>query len=117
MEYFEIAEKMVALCSNDLIGFSSYDEYTLSNALYEIKQNNPEEYEVFEKYLSDMVSNMTNAKERVCTDLINLLDNECETFDPICDGSVEHAEGMAKASDLIEDYKNNKIERRFLERE
>lgn len=117
MEYFKIAEKIIPLCSNDVIDFPSYDEYTLSNALYEISQNNPESYEVLEKYLSDMVTNMANAKDRVCTDLINLLDNECETFDPICDGSVEHAEGIAEARGLIEDYKNNKIERRFLDRE
>ena len=47
---------------------------------------------------------MVDAESKIKTDLTNLLDHECEVFDPICDGPVEHAEGMAMARDFIEKY-------------
>lgn len=34
--------------------------------------------------------------------ILGVLDNELEVFDPICDGSVEHAEGMANAREIVE---------------
>lgn len=34
--------------------------------------------------------------------VLGVLDNELEVFDPICDGSVEHAEGIAKAREIVE---------------
>lgn len=34
--------------------------------------------------------------------VLGVLDNELEVFDPICDGSVEHAEGMAQAREIVE---------------
>ena len=34
--------------------------------------------------------------------VLGVLDNELEVFDPICDGPVEHAEGMAMAREIVE---------------
>ena len=34
--------------------------------------------------------------------ILGVLDNELEVFDPLCDGPVEHAEGMAMARELVE---------------
>ena len=34
--------------------------------------------------------------------MLGVLDNELEVFDPICDGPIEHAEGIAIARELVE---------------
>lgn len=51
-----------------------------------------------EEYESSRFETLDEVKGAV----LGVLDNELEVFDPICDGPVEHAEGMAMAREIVE---------------
>lgn len=50
--------------------------------------------------------------------ILGVLDNELEVFDPICDGPIEHAEGIAIARELVEHvFQEMEIQKMELEQE
>ena len=57
------------------------------------------------KYLLNALTDEGNdLVKSIHRDINNLIDHETEVFDPICDGPVEHAEGMSMAQDFINKY-------------
>ena len=119
MENYELAQQVLIHCDNDTVMRMPEDDHVanITDAMDSLEQTNPAAFSLLKGYLENAMKTTTVIKNRVCDDLMKLIDNECEVFDPICDGPVEHAEGMVIARDLVEKYKDGKIERRFLERD
>lgn len=83
------------------------EEQTLESIVEELdKLNNDSPL----KYYIEMgAENMQNTKMFYKNKLNEIISHETEVFDPLCDGPIEHAEGMEMARDLMERYFDGKL--------
>lgn len=98
MDNYEIAALIYGLCDMSVASELPKEE-AIESIVSELNNCPTVKY-----YIENGFENTIKIESKIKTDLINLLDHECEVFDPICDGPVEHAEGMAMARDFVEKY-------------
>lgn len=107
MDYNELARNIISGCEPDIIVSKDDAIEAIENACYTLEENN--NFKTIASYLDIYFENSKIIHEKIKDDLLKMLDHECEVFDPICDGPVEHAEGMAMAREFIEKYFREKL--------
>jgi t-SNARE complex subunit (syntaxin) len=98
------------LIINNTANIDEYDKESkiedLENAIANLEYNHSddEDYQLLSRSLDNYFAEIEQMQLKIKSEIIAMIDHECEVFDPICDGPVEHAEGMAMVRDLVEKY-------------
>lgn len=104
MDNFDKAKWLYGMC--DMSTAAELSEEDAVNSIFEdleaMSENN--QYENLMYYITNAAENITMIEAKIKRDLLEMLDHECEVFDPICDGPVEHGEGIAMAREFVEKY-------------
>lgn len=106
MNSYEMAKTIYGMCNMDVTAKLNDDDAinSLAEAIDTLPSDN-----VLIYYLKNAMENMKHIKEKCNKDIANIIHHETAIFDPICDGPIEHAEGMEIAYDLIDKYFKGEI--------
>lgn len=106
MSNYEIAKTIYGMC-DQYVASEIPEDQAIESIMLELDKlddNNPLKY-----YIEMGATNMQNIKTFHKNRINEIISHETEVFDPICDGPIEHAEGMEMARDLIEQYFDGKL--------
>lgn len=105
MDNFDLAKWLYGMC--DMSVASEISSENAINSIFEDLESiskNDDDYSSLMYYITNAAENMQSIEKKIKNDILQILDHECEVFDPICDGPVEHAEGMGMAREFVENY-------------
>ena len=106
MSNYEIAKIIYGMCDQHIASEMPEDQAieSIMLELDKLSNDNPLKY-----YIEMGAENIQNTKMFYKNKLNEIINHETEIFDPLCDGPIEHAEGMEMARDLMEQYFNDKL--------
>ena len=107
MDYNDLSRFIVNGCVDALTQSKESAINEIEDIFYELENN--EQFKTVLDYLLKYFENVSNIHDKIKSDILGILDHECEVFDPICDGPVEHAEGIAMAREFVEIYFKEKL--------
>lgn len=107
MDYNDLSKLIIDGCADTLVQSKESAINEIETIFYELEDN--EQFKIVLGYLLKYFENVSNIHDKIKSDILKMLDHECEVFDPICDGPVEHAEGMAMVREFIEKYFKEKL--------